>query len=353
MKEAPLDCCVDPLREMLARWEDIVNEYKRAYDRKAAVYACDVFPVEVLASFGLLVLRDPLSPCAQGCGVQAAHHRICEPPWDFYISPRQCGCARPISVGRGGAFIAFDVPSGWGEEAAEVMHGSLDAMLRGMGFGGIEEMQLPWLQSAAGEYDRLRRLVRGICSVRNEKPPALSNDALFVVFKAAASLPPPLVADHLAELLEALNAATSVTDEGPRARGMACGGVLSGGGVIDAMESAGCLIAEDDFCNGRRQFDISLNIQSNYLYYELLDAATYRPLCPSARGAEERFELLYKMLGGYGIEFVAFIEDTMCAPGREALEYLRVRLMRSGVDPVRLRSAEAREAMERYLASIR
>ncbi len=354
MEEAPLDRLVNPLREMLAQWELVIDDFKKAHGKKVAVYSCDVLPVEVLASFGVLPLRRPSSACASETAERGVILRNDEsPPWDFHISPRCCGCSSPISGNKSGVFFSFDAPAGYGEDAAERLHGSLDSLLKEMDLGGIEEIRAPALQTAAAEYDRLRRLVRGICSVRNEKPAALSHAALFIVFAAAVSLPPQLVIDHLEEILVALNSAPGEPYVGAPLKGMACGGILADGGILDSIERAGCLITEDDFCNGRRQFDISLNVSSNYLYYEMLDAASYRPLCPSARSAGERFELLYKMLGGYGIEFVVFVEDTMCAPAREALEYLRVRLMRSGVDPVRLRNEGAHERMKGYLASIR
>ena len=53
---------------------------------------------------------------------------------------------------------------------------------------------------------------------------------------------------------------------------------------VDDMRMPAALSLEDDFCNGRRQFDLSHNASSEYLYYEILDACTYRPLCPSAPG---------------------------------------------------------------------
>lgn len=354
MKEAQLDRLVNPLREMLTQWDLVIDDFKKAHGRKVAAYSCDVFPVEVLESFGVLPLRRPPSSCAPEAAKRSVLLRDDEsPPWDFHISPRCCGCGSPISGNKSGVFFSFDAPAGYGEEAAERLHGSLDSLLREMDLGGIEELRIPALQTAADEYDRLRRLVRGICSVRNEKPAALSHSALFIVFAAAVSLPTQLVIGHLEEILVALNSAPGEPSVGELLKGMACGGILGDGGILDSIERAGCLITEDDFCNGRRQFDISLNVSSNYLYYEMLDAASYRPLCPSARGAGERFELLYKMLGSHGIEFVVFVEDTMCVPAQEALEYLRIRLMRSGVDPLRLRSEGAQEQMKEYLASIR
>ena len=92
------------------------------------------------------------------------------------------------------------------------------------------------------------------------------------------------------------------------------------------IERAGCVVAEDDICNGRRQFDISHNPESRGLYYEMLDALSYRPLCPSLRPVNERFDLLYRDLKNYGIEMVVFLRDTLDRAMAAELETLRVRL---------------------------
>ncbi|HDP80145.1 MAG TPA: hypothetical protein ENN21_04810 [Spirochaetes bacterium] len=80
----------------------------------------------------------------------------------------------------------------------------------------------------------------------------------------------------------------------------------------------------------------------------MIFALRFRSLCPALRPAGERFDLLYSRLGNQGIDLVVFIEDTMGPCGREQMEYLRVRLMRVGIDPLVVDTGSARQKAERY-----
>jgi benzoyl-CoA reductase/2-hydroxyglutaryl-CoA dehydratase subunit BcrC/BadD/HgdB len=176
---------------------------------------------------------------------------------------------------------------------------------------------------------------------------------LMDIYEAASTLPPSTVTDPLAVILDGLNGKGRPEGDSGRIKAMVSGGCLADGGLLDLVESAGCLITEDDFCNGIRQFDMSHNASSEYLYYEILDAFSYSPLCPSLRPPEDRFELLFAMLKNYGIQMVIFLKDTMCSPAADELEYIRVRLMRSGVDPVITDTGSAVETLRSYLDAIR
>ncbi len=123
---------------------------------------------------------------------------------------------------------------------------------------------------------------------------------------------------------------------------------ISDGSLLDTAEEEGFLITEDDSSSGRRQFDVSLNPESEYIYYEILDAFTYKPLAPGHRTKEERYELLYKMLKSYGIELVIFLEDCCSENTAEERDYLRIKLMRSGVDPLAVTKENIREKLREY-----
>lgn len=94
---------------------------------------------------------------------------------------------------------------------------------------------------------------------------------------------------------------------------------------------------------------MSYNHESADLYDEILDAFSYRPRCPSVRTVDERVALFYSMIKGHGIEMVIFIEDLCCPARRRDVDALRIRLMRSGVDPLVLTSGDAAEKIRDYL----
>ena len=118
--------------------------------------------------------------------------------------------------------------------------------------------------------------------------------------------------------------------------------------IIDFIENNGIDIEEDDTCRGRRLFDISLNAESEYLFYELLDAYSYRPMSPCIRTAGERYELLYKLLRNYGINLLIFYKDDLCGITSEAVNYLRIRCMRDGIDPLVIDRKNYKETVENY-----
>lgn len=356
MKSSRLGYLVEPLREMIYQADMIIRGYREKKGIKVAGLSCDILPFEVLASFGILPLRIPLQAgntfgCAAGELSPALRQ---DEVYDYIIIPGKC-CGRKGSMAPALEFIS---PAGYGEEAAIGLHHAMDALLREMGLSGIKELDARKLAEVTESYNVMRRLIRGIAEARRGKPDLLSNEDLFLLFESAMVLPPEHVTDTLAAVLETLNREQAKTGKTGFSV-MAAGGYLREAGILDGMEEAGCLVAEDDFCNGRRQFDLSHNASSEYLYYEILDAFTYRPLCPSLRGPEERYELLYKLLKNHGIETVVFLGDGDAGhgggcPGRSLeREYLRVRLMRAGIDPVITTGAEAASAMREYAGRLR
>jgi hypothetical protein len=347
MNEAALSYRVDPLREMIGQFDMVIRGFRERTGARIAGTVCDVLPAEITASLGLVPVRVPLM--AGRCCVAAGLPDIGDIGgiYDFMVLPR--GCA-----GRGGAaglktpVLEFSLPAGWGEEACREMALSLDALLRAAGCGGTSSIDAARLRAVTAEYNALRRLVRGIGSLRNERPGLLSCGDLGVVHEAAAIFPPGEVAGHLASLLEAMNAAGS--SAASRVLPVLVYAGFTDGAVLDELEEAGCRVVEDDACGGRRQFDMSYNHELPDLFGEILDAFSYRPRCPSVRTVAERVELFYTMMKGHGIELVVFIEDRCCPARLRDIEALRVRLMRSGVDPIVATSANAAAKIREYVA---
>ncbi|MFC1669911.1 2-hydroxyacyl-CoA dehydratase family protein [Spirochaetota bacterium] len=346
MKESKLKNIVLPMREMLYQYDIIIDGYKQKSGSSIIGYTCEIFPPEIISSFGVIPLKIPGFFREKDCPCKLLNDSRLNDIFDYIIVPDRCTCVNKIE-GYKNPYYKFINAGGYGEDASIEFHNSLDLMLKSLNISDIEKIDIEKLQKCTKEYDGLRRCIRGIASIRKTKPDLLSNDDLMVIFEAALSFPPSIIIDSLAYILDALNKTDSTCGEDLPAA-MVHSGLIVNGSILDDIEEGGCLIAEDDFCNGRRQFDLSFNWSSNYLYYEILNAFSYRPLCPSIRRKEERFELLYKLLKNHGIKFVVLIQNS-CTCREEEIEYLRVKLMRSGIDPVIVKSNSAIEQVKEYV----
>ncbi|HOO71630.1 MAG TPA: 2-hydroxyacyl-CoA dehydratase family protein [Spirochaetota bacterium] len=344
MRESILSPMIDPLQEMLYQSHDVLRSFKERNGCVLAGLSCDFLPPEVIASFGVVPLRFPVYLCRHGCGDEGARYydHGDSSPYDFFIAPE--GCPSLCSLPEGPVPVhQFRFPSGYGEDARRLLYEEIAALMQKAGRTALD---LNVLRDLADEYNTMRRLMRGILSVRSAKPHMISHHDLLVLIEAASVFPPEVMLEPLAGILRELNAGESRESAGVPA--MVYGGFLADGSVLDEIEEAGCLVVEDDLCNGRRHFDLSINIAAEDLLAEILDAFTYRPLCPRVRSPEERFELLYKLLKSHGIDLVILLSDG-CECRRNGLEYLRVKLMRAGVDPLPVSRESAVHAVKEYL----
>jgi hypothetical protein len=345
MLESKLTHLADPLREMLCNVELFLGAFRERTGARLAGVTCDMFPPEVTASLGLLTTRmpSPASGCCTAAGASDAPGNV----YDCLVVPHGC-------TGRGGLpdhglpVIEFPCPAGWGGESSAALAAALDGLLESAGCGGLASIDAAALRAATQEYNVLRRLARGIASARSGKPELFSCRDLAVVHEAAMVFPPPVVSGHLAALLEALNGTAG--GGGSRVPALTYASFTGADPVFDAMEEAGCLIVEDDACGGRRQFDMSYNHESPELLTEILDAFSFRPRCPAVRPVEERVDLFYSMMKSQGIELVIFVRDLCCPARARDIERLRVKLMRLGVDPLVVNSADAAERVGDYIA---
>ncbi len=339
---------VEPLREMLGQFADVVAGYRERSGERICGSLCDLIPPEIPASRGMRVLRVP-APSGGGCRAGGlARLGDLGGVYDCVVIPDTCARRDQAAV-TGAPLVSFAMPTGWGEGARRILEERLDAFLRVAGCGGLSAIDAAALAAVTGEYNGLRRLVRGIAAARREKPELLSCRDLAVVMEAAAALPPAVTRERLAAILGALG-----REEGRERSGLppvlVYAGCAGDSDLFDEIEEEGCLIVEDDTCSGRRQFDMSHDPGAADLAGEILDACTYRPLCPSVRPPGERVELFYAMLKSHGIEAVIFIEDLCCPARQREIAPLRVRLMRSGVDPLLMTRAGAAATVRDYLS---
>ncbi|HPL16517.1 MAG TPA: 2-hydroxyacyl-CoA dehydratase family protein [Spirochaetota bacterium] len=348
MLESKLSHLVDPLREMIFQFGMVIGRFREESGAVLAGVTCDMFPAEITAALGLVPLRIPSLMIGRCTAAGASSLDGIGETYDLLVVPRGCAGRDGLS-GRADAVSEFFCPSGWGEESCRGMEASMEKLLERAGRGGLSRLDPAVLSSVTAMYNRVRRAVRGIAAARREKPDLLSCRDLGTVMEAAMVFPPAVTADFLAAVLDGLNR----TESAVSAAGvpvMVYAGFAADAAVLDEIEEAGCLVVEDDACGGRRQFDMSYNHESAELYHEILDAFSYRPRCPSVRTVEERTALLYSMIKGHGIEAVIFIEDLCCpARGRDIGE-LRVRLMRSGVDPLVVTTVDAADTVREYVS---
>ncbi len=340
---------VEELREMLDHLPAILKIYREDTEALLVPQNSDFLPREVFGCFGVEVIRYPSGiRTFEGCTAISGENFPRE-LFDFFVFPDALRNSIPAGSSSGNLF--FEGFAGYGEDAAVMLHASLDKLLQQMGKGTIKEIDVAQLQKKAELHNTMRRLVRGIASLRREFPGCLSYGDLMTVFDAAMAFPPELVLDHLEHLMTSLQQADKPGKEN-RLECMVYGGTGIDPELFEKIEESGVAIAEDDHCNGRRQFDLSVNAASEYVFYELLDALTYRPLCPLQRPPEERYELLYRLLRNHNIDAVVFLRDCCCPRRLNEMEYLRVRLMRDGIDPV-IAGDDALSEINRYLARIK
>jgi len=350
MQVSRLTHLVDPLREMLYQYDMIIKGFRERSNVRIAGITCGMFPEEIAASAGLVAIRLPsyaAGCCA--CDGLSAIDKI-EALYDLLVVPRGCSEKNRISV-PGLELYEFDCPPGWGTESSEHLASSLDAFLRSAGCAGLKGLDPAKLRDATREYNAVRRTVRGIASIRRDKPDLVSCEDLAAVFEAASVFPPSVIIGHMATILNNLNLSES-SYGGGMVPSLAYASYMKEARLLDNIEDAGCLIAEDDFCNGRRQFDMSYNDESDNLLSEMLDSYSYRPRCPNVRPVEERIELLYKMMKYQGIEIIIFIQDHCCPGKLRDIEALRIRLMRTGIDPIVATSQNAVDKIRNYISRI-
>ncbi len=242
-------------------------------------------------------------------------------------------------------------PCGYGEDAAVQLHNETADMLNSLFGINIKSIDITELQKRTMLFENLRRSVRSITSLYQDRKGALTPEELDFVFEASAIFPPDLALKLITPLLEELK------NFQPEHREYKAKALIYGAGkippeIIDFIEKSGIDVMEDDTCRGRRLFDISLNAESEYIFYELLDAYSYRAMSPCTRKVEERYELLYRLLRNYGINLLIFYRDDLCEVTSEAVNYLRIRCMRDGIDPLVIDRENFKEAVEDYTGRI-
>ncbi len=331
---------IDKLTGIESIYSDIIKRYRAETGCKIIMSPFFFVPPEINSAFNIITLKIP-----EFILDKPGRDEILKSLCDAVVIP---GEDTPCGEGFMPGAYTFNMPSGYGEDAAVNLHNEILSMLKTLFGIDLKTISIEKLQQKTEVYERLRRTVRSISSVRNENTGLLKNSALSAIFEAALILPPEIALEFILPLIDELKKAGKHAEK-KYLSALIYGGRQIPAAVLDGIEQAGILIAEDDTCSGRRPFDISLNAGSEYIFYELLDAYSYRALTPCTRGAHERYELLYRLLKNYGIEAVIFFKDGECRHTSGQIDYLRKRLMRDGIDPVIINSENYRSIIDDYL----
>jgi len=345
---SPFTNFISPLREMLYDYQLIIEGYKREQGLMVAGLKSYFLPPEIMKANGLLVLNllpDFLEEKNFNCSNLAVDD-VAGSPYDLIILPAEM---KDFILKEDDKFFLFDVPAGYGQEASIQLHREFNRLFEFLGKPSVELLDKNRLKEEATVYDTLRRLIRGISANRKLKPDILSNEDFSVIFNASLSLPPEKVLPYISNIHKKLSE-ISIDAKLEKIPMMIFSSFVMDQTLFDEIENEGVVFVEDDFCTGRRNFDLSVNIDSPMLYHEILDAFSYYSYCPMIRQVEERYELIYKMLKSFNIEAVVFFEDLSCSKRKEHFDFLRVKLMRQGVDPIIVNKENALQTIKDYVA---
>ena len=331
-------------------YEKIIRDYKAQYNKKILTSPYFFIPPEINAAFNIVTLKIPefmLNQSSRGSTAGGNNNLI----FDMIIlSDKECFCNNgrdcKLPALKSTQHYIFKTPEGFGEDAAVMLHNELSLMLNTLFGIDIKSIDIEVLQRETAVYERLRRLIRNISSLRSENRTILSNEELSLIFETALILPPEIAIQYITPVLEEIKKSDN-TQEDIKIRALVYG--KKNISHADNIESMGILITEDDLCTGRRIFDISLNAESEYIFYELLDAYSYRPLFPCLRPVNERYELVYKLLRNYQIDCVIFYKDEDCPDLNRDIDYLRIKLMRDGIDPIIIDKNDYKSIVSEYM----
>jgi benzoyl-CoA reductase/2-hydroxyglutaryl-CoA dehydratase subunit BcrC/BadD/HgdB len=332
-------------------YEKIINDYKNEYEKKIIVSPYFFIPPEINAAFNIVTLKIPEfmlnqssiinrepPPCGRGTNLEFMPNRHTGVGCKsdnlivdmIVISDGECFCNENIKSMR---HYIFKTPEGFGEDAAVALHNEISLMLNTLFGIDIKSINIEALQRETAVYENLRRLIRNIVSLHYEAGTILSNEELSLIFETALVLPPEIAIQYINPVLEEIKMFDNKHDAAA-IKSLLYGKKYMPHNIADAIERMGILIIEDDLCTGRRSVDLSLNSESEYIFYEMLDAYSYRALFPCLRPVSERYELIYKLLKNYNIDCVIFYKDEDCFDLSGDIDYLKIKLMRDGIDQI-------------------
>jgi len=347
MKYHSITVAMEKISGIESEYSEMIYNYSTLEGMKVTGSPIFFIPPEINAAFNILSLKIPAFILDKPDSVQKISSL-----YDAVItSEHRCCCNE--SINSYSTPYIFRTPTGYGEDASVSLHNEISLMLRKIFDIELKSINIEKLQRKTLIHEKLRRLVRSVSLLRSENIKLLSNAELSLIFETALILPPEIAIDYINPVFEEMKKIEG-TDKNKDTyiRGMIYGGKDIPSAIADTIEAGGIIIIEDDSCTGRRSFDISLNADSEYIFYEILDAYSYRPLTSCLRPVHERYELLYRLLKNYNIETVIFFRNDNCDYSKDSIDYLRIKMMRDGIDPLVIDNNNYSEVIADYLKRI-
>jgi len=344
MKHKAINDILDRLRKIESIYEDLIKKYKNENGKKIIASPCFFIPPEINSAFNIVTLKIPefiLNDPSRSKKLNSLYDAV-------IIPEKECFCS---SISSEITAHIFRTPAGFGEDAAVSLHNEIASMLTELFGIELKSINIETLQKETSTHEKLRRLIRSISALRSENRFLLNHSELSLIFETALILPPEAAIEFITPVLEEMRKISDKHDSS-LIQGMLYGGKTIPSVIADSIEESGILLIEDDSCSGRRLFDISLNAESEYIFYEILDAYSYRALTPCLRSVNERYELLYKLLRNYNISTVIFFRDQNCSESVKDIEYLRIKMMRDGIDPLVIDENNYREIVRDYVKRV-
>lgn len=333
---------LDRIKKIESAYEDLITNYKNKNGKKIIASPCFFIPPEINSAFNIVTLKIPefiLNDLSRSEKLNSLYDAV-------IIPEKECFCSNSINSEI--TAHLFRTPAGFGEDASVSLHNEISSMLTELFAIELKSINIETLQSETETYEKLRRTVRSISSLRSENRFLLNHAELSLIFETALILPPETAIEYITPVLEEMKKINDKHDK-TLIQGMLYGGKTIPSVIADSIEERGILLIEDDSCSGRRLFDISLNADSEYIFYEILDAYSYRAMPPCMRAVNERYELLYKLLRNYNISTVIFFRDQNCCDSVKDIEYLRIKMMRDGIDPLVIDENNYRDVVSGYV----
>jgi len=329
------------IKDAVLNYRDILENYIAENKVQLAAYIYPLIPPEITSAFGIESVKLP-EPVITGEKKLFSE----KPLYKAVILPEdEMPCCHLNFSDTPVHRVKY--PGGYGEDAAVQLHNETAAMLHSLFGINLKNIDISELQKKTMIFENLRRSVRSITSLCRERKEIITPEDMDLIFEASSVFPPDSALKLISPLLEELHNFKPQQKE-YKAKALIYGARKIPAYIIDFIENSGIDIEEDDTCRGRRLFDISLNAESEYLFYELLDAYSYRPMSPCIRTVAERYELLYKLLRNYGINLLIFYKDDLCGITSGAVNYLRIKCMRDGIDPLVINRENYKEMIENY-----
>lgn len=309
---------------------------------------CDIVPYEVFTAHGFVVSKLPRwvmtalqMPKSSLYTKAVAYCSLA----DVLIVPQHCTVI-PQEVLQQLPVRSVPRYEGFAEDAVVSLHTILWSLLQDLG----AEQEYPddeKLQQAVLVYEEIRKIMRVLTTMYAG---AFTQSQLQLLCDAAFSLLPQQSVQLLGQLLNTLESSThGISEPGKKALIYSD---FDNWDIFDMCKEYDIIIAEDDSCNGRRQFDISCHTSSQNMYYELLYAYSFKSWCPGMRKVQERSELIYKALPNYDITLVMFTRSFLNSRN-EHLQSLYEQCLLQGTDSVILQPDSFIHQFKNYITALK